>query len=74
MLVKNNFKEYALYASFLLRHVYSGKLLIQSLEWLLHNFTETHHFRDHEKQLGKSLLQHAKFIVTEHRVEFRKEF
>ena len=57
-----------------LRHVYSGKLLIQSLEWLLHNFTETHHFTDLEKQLGKSLLQHAKFIVTEHRVEFRKEF
>ena len=26
-----------------------GKLLIQSLEWLFHNFSETHHFTDHAK-------------------------
>ena len=25
------------------------KLLIQSLEWLFHNFSETHHFTDHTK-------------------------
>ena len=52
-----------------------GKLLIESLEWLFHNFSETRRFIDHtKKQLGKSLLQHANFIVTEHRIEFRKEF
>ena len=27
-----------------------------------------------KKQLGKSPLQHAKFMVTEHRIEYRKEF
>ena len=26
-----------------------GKLLVQSLEWLFHNFRETHHFTDHAK-------------------------
>ena len=26
-----------------------GKLLIQSLEWLFHNFSKTHHFTDHTK-------------------------
>ena len=52
-----------------------GKLLIQSLEWLLHNFSETSHFTDHaKKQLGKSLLQHANFMVTEFRTEFTEDY
>ena len=32
-----------------LRRCLKGKLLIQSLEWLFHNFSETHHFTDHLK-------------------------
>ena len=28
---------------------HNRKLLIQSLEWLFHNFSETHHFTDHAK-------------------------
>ena len=52
-----------------------GKLLIQYLEWLLHNFSETSHFTDHaKKQLGKSLLQHANFMVTEFRIEFIEDY
>ena len=29
--------------------IFLGKLLIQSLEWLVNNFSETHHFTDHVK-------------------------
>ena len=39
--------------SFLNKPVPIGKLLIQSLEWLFHNFSETHHFTDHAKTTGK---------------------
>ena len=41
-----------------------GKLLIQSLEWLFHNFSETHHFTNHAKNSWEN-LQHANFMVTE---------
>ena len=29
--------------------VHPGKLLVQSLEWLFHNFSETHHITDDVK-------------------------
>ena len=33
----------------------TGKLLIQSLKWMFHNFSKTHHFIDHAKAIGKIL-------------------
>ena len=34
--------------------VNEGKLLIQSLRWLFHNFSEAHHFTDHAKNNWKN--------------------
>ena len=52
-----------------------GKLLIQSLEWLFHNFSETHHFTDHAKNNWENPfcngLQHAKFMVRTQRTQNR---
>ena len=47
-----------------------GKLLIQSLEWLFHNFSETHHFTDHAKNKWENPFCNMRNLWSEHRIQF----
>ena len=47
-----------------------GRSLIQSFEWLFHNFSETHHFTDHAKNNWENPFWNMRNLWSEHRIEF----